>query len=315
MSISDFPEPFNRPNADAVLCSSDGVHFRVYRLILSGESPFFRDLFQSVDRSSVYDGLPLKKVDEDSITLDAVLRICFSAGHVQEDGEDMIDIGNLLHAGEKYAIPSVFKRARTLLRKSLVKTDPLRAYVLACRHKLREEARVAASHFLKEPILDLGSLDPTTLRGLSAVDYHSLLMYHRQCGKAAQEVVSPSRGQYLWLAKSAFVWAHEPDSGAHTCESAGVSITVHSASQPSGKAFVVPVLWWKAYMDEAGRELVDRPYTDVLSEAWLLGKAQKAGSRCPACASSMYPSLTQFLRLVGKEVQRAIDSVKLDTHF
>lgn len=81
---------FTKPTADLALISSDGVIFRVHRIILAEASTFFETMFTlpqpapSVtppsDHNSAqeeYDGLPAIHVTETERVLESLLRLCY----------------------------------------------------------------------------------------------------------------------------------------------------------------------------------------------------------------------------------------------
>jgi hypothetical protein len=67
--------PFDRPRADLVLRSSDDVHFRVLKGILSIASTVFADMFSIPSPPSEHqDEIQVVPVSEDSTALDLALR-------------------------------------------------------------------------------------------------------------------------------------------------------------------------------------------------------------------------------------------------
>ncbi|KAL0564223.1 hypothetical protein V5O48_017826, partial [Marasmius crinis-equi] len=70
--------PFNDPDADIVLHTSDNMDFRVHSAILSIVSPFFKQMFTLPQPPPPYDGStePIQ-VSEDSLTLDYLLRFIY----------------------------------------------------------------------------------------------------------------------------------------------------------------------------------------------------------------------------------------------
>ncbi len=72
-------EPFNIPDANLIVRSSDGVDFRVHKLVLAVSSPFFKDLLslpQPSDGESV-DGLPVVQFPEDSELLNSLFSMVY----------------------------------------------------------------------------------------------------------------------------------------------------------------------------------------------------------------------------------------------
>ena len=137
MSTADIrwaPAPFNDTLADAILCSSDGVGFKVFKADLIRSSPFFRDMFSlpqpvsSIDPNSYIDGLPVVVLSESGVVLDALLRCCTFG--VTPNLKTLEDAAAILGPAEKYQLASAEATAvATLMR--VTEAEPIRAYFLA----------------------------------------------------------------------------------------------------------------------------------------------------------------------------------------
>ncbi|KAI0954677.1 hypothetical protein AcW1_006488 [Taiwanofungus camphoratus] len=120
--------PFTKPNADIVLRSSDGIDFRVHKLILSEASPVFEGMFalpqlaassrdsESNTAHADCDGLPVVAVTEKGKTLENLLRICYP---MADPVLDAVEEEEVLKAAQKYEIEA----AVTLMRKQDVLCD------------------------------------------------------------------------------------------------------------------------------------------------------------------------------------------------
>ena len=72
-------EPFNVPDPNIILRSSDFVNFRVHKNVLAMASPFFKDLLslpQPSDSESV-DGLPVVQLHEGSELLNSLISMIY----------------------------------------------------------------------------------------------------------------------------------------------------------------------------------------------------------------------------------------------
>jgi hypothetical protein len=72
-------EPFDVPDPNFIIRSSDFVDFRVHKLVLAVASPFFKDLLslpQPSDSESI-DGLPVVQLSEDSELLNSLVSILY----------------------------------------------------------------------------------------------------------------------------------------------------------------------------------------------------------------------------------------------
>lgn len=192
--VTDASAPFDDPNADAILRSSDNTDFRVIRNFLSYGSDFFKDLFalpQATEGggNEMKDGLPVIRVTERGKILEMLLLMCYPMGAVDPPVlEDVEEINALLEAAIKYNVERVEKRARRmLLGPRFLAVDPLRVFAIACRLGLEEDARVAARATLNQSIFKRPygpELDFVTARKLCQLEE-----YRMECIAAARKAV------------------------------------------------------------------------------------------------------------------------------
>ena len=165
---------FNRPTADIILRSSDGVDFRVHKLILLEASEAFEQIF-SLPSSSAEDDLPVLDLAEDSKTLSALLGFYYpgQGGYIQ----DLDLMGRVIIAAEKYIMPGILRQLELALR-DYTSMNPVRVYALACRFGFSSLATIAAREALKHP--SPGPPIPE-LNLISATAYYNLLSYRAKC--------------------------------------------------------------------------------------------------------------------------------------
>ncbi|KAI0919320.1 hypothetical protein AcV5_002272 [Taiwanofungus camphoratus] len=173
--------PFDKPNADVILRSSDNVDFHLHRVVLGLASDFFEDMFSlphplSEKGHDVHPetGLPLVHVTEDSRTLDRLMRLCYPV----KDPilEDASTVGDVLKAATKYQLEDVIARSRGLLS-AFTSKDPLLVYAIACSLQLEPEAAAAARAYVrKDPEIPLDSYIPE-MDNMSAGSYYRLLRF------------------------------------------------------------------------------------------------------------------------------------------
>ncbi|TCD67393.1 hypothetical protein EIP91_012428 [Steccherinum ochraceum] len=111
----DAPPPFNKPSANLILRTSDGVDFRVQQAILMEASAFFEDMLslpaavpgqrrrtREEDDQEFRDGIPVVPVTETSQTMNALLRYCYPVPnpHITSPSE----ICDALDASRKYLL-------------------------------------------------------------------------------------------------------------------------------------------------------------------------------------------------------------------
>jgi hypothetical protein len=86
------PKPFDVPEANLILRSSDVVDFRVHKPVLSMASPFFKDLLslpQPPESESV-DGLPVVQLPEGSELLNCLVSMLYPVCTVIPDSYDKV---------------------------------------------------------------------------------------------------------------------------------------------------------------------------------------------------------------------------------
>ncbi|EKM60985.1 uncharacterized protein PHACADRAFT_190117 [Phanerochaete carnosa HHB-10118-sp] len=183
----DKPHPsFDSPDADIVLRSSDNVSFHIHSLILTCTSGFFQTLLSlpqnppSYKRSSSPNPpecLEVIHLMESAKVVEGLLSMC--AGRELPQLEDFRHVEELLHAAEKYDMPGALSILRLALTStSLLDTNPVRVYAIACQWGWKEVAREASARTLG---LDL--LGQPLLRDLSLIESPhlvALLLLHRR---------------------------------------------------------------------------------------------------------------------------------------
>lgn len=152
--------------SDVVLCSRDGILFRVPSTTLKMTSSWFRAMFtlpQSAPPSvsatplSRTRSLPAPPVesevialDEESRTLEPLLRMACGLEIASLDTWDAVE--PVLYAAEKYDMPGPASIVRALLRTPAFADAPLRLYAAACHFGWSDDARAASTRSL---LLDL----------------------------------------------------------------------------------------------------------------------------------------------------------------
>ena len=85
-------EPFDVPDANLIIRSSDYVDFRVHKPVLAMSSPFFKDLLslpQPHDSDTV-DGLPMIQFSEDSELLNCLFSMLYPLHPVRPNSYDKV---------------------------------------------------------------------------------------------------------------------------------------------------------------------------------------------------------------------------------
>jgi len=152
-------EPFDRESrGDCILLSSDGVSFKVFRIILSLASPVFHTMFDLPQGTTVRSGnreasdgtedIPTIPVSEPSSTLTTLLLLLYPARVVTIDSHDLAV--EVIKAYDKYDID--IQSLKPFLHDGLLsaeglQSDPLGVYAIAWRLGMKEEA-LNASRYL-----------------------------------------------------------------------------------------------------------------------------------------------------------------------
>ena len=186
-------------DADVVLRSSDVVDFYAHRLIMSKASPFFKTMFMlpqdkkaSSDQEMV-NGKPVLSCSEDSNTLRLLLLFIYPV----EDPPlySLNEVSGVLEAAVKYDVDFIAAKVRHTWNE-MVRTDPLRAYAIACLKEWPKEALAAAKSALKD---DIWPLEPPLCEEYDLVSANTVLrleQYHRACATKARNLALHNRDQW-----------------------------------------------------------------------------------------------------------------------
>lgn len=199
-AIKTASPPFDRPDADLVLRSCDGIDFRVYKSVLSLVSPVFETMFTLPQPGPKVGASepPVVQMTEDERTLYLVLQFCYPGRRLEL--KDLTDMVALLEFAEKHDfeewLVSCVKRDLV----SHAEEDAVGVYAVAMRFKLKSEAVAAARSCLRLPRHKLYIYHPM-LSHISVNVYTKLLQYHYDCGQALREL-GPSNLEFMRWAMS-----------------------------------------------------------------------------------------------------------------
>jgi len=218
-------KPFDgESRGDCILLSSDGVRFKVFRIILSLASPVFHSMFDLPQGTSVRRGIrealpraeeiPTIPVSETSSTLTTLFLLLYPARVVTIDSHDLAV--EVIKAYDKYDIDIHSLKPYLhdgLLSAEGLQSDPLGVYAIAWRLCMKEEA-LNASRYLhntdlndesvkRDLIARAGDLDALLslwdlrLRREMALDglVEAVQLYAFQCGSHRQRYESWKPGQ------------------------------------------------------------------------------------------------------------------------
>ena len=182
--------PFDNPRADLILRSSDEVHFRVIKGILSIASPVFDDMFNipSPPSEKQRDEIQVVPLSEDSTALDVALRHIYPVR--SPNGDKLLYASILAEFARKYQVEALDESITVYLTAS-IERDPVGVYAIAVTYGYNSIGANAARSCLNRRFSDLQS---PYLRCITTE--LELLKYHVACGEATSAVASSDRA---WL--------------------------------------------------------------------------------------------------------------------
>ena len=86
------PRPFDLPDANFIVQSSDNINFRVHKSVLALASPFFKNLLSLPQPSDtdIVDGLPVIQLSECSELLNSLISILYPVPTVMPDSYEKV---------------------------------------------------------------------------------------------------------------------------------------------------------------------------------------------------------------------------------
>ena len=306
--------PFDHAKADIILCSSDNIHFRVFKLFLSLASPFFETLFdipqptEEDGDQDVQDGLAAIPVTEDSKTLDAFLRFCYPCTLADDpDLEVLKDAMDVLEAARKYSLDVIETKARkAIVNPKCLEVEPLRCFAIAHRGRLREETLLAAKSTLTQPLIPSWFQE---VELISATDLLSLLTYHKKCADAVYALrldLSWLTSHYGSLQACAWLAGRYQDSyGNFTGNYCGCRATTTLRYKP----FNISLQWFEDFMEETFMGLQDKPCKET-EKASAEKTVQTVKARgCQVCSPKVTEGMRDFVDLFTRKIDETVSRV------
>ncbi|KAL1942833.1 hypothetical protein VTO73DRAFT_5073 [Trametes versicolor] len=316
MSEPNVSPLFNHAKADIILRSSDGVEFRLHKIILEMASPIFCDMFTLPQEASQSDCAQVVDVTETARTLEDLLPFCYPM-----ERSEFLQLSRLravLHAAMKYDMAflvKILKRNLTLFLPS----EPLRVYAIACLTEDRDLARAAARRLLDCPFPGYAfpPNPPPKFDILPCTVLQNVHIYREQCAEAARAVFldhkwmcSEARGRTISVSKKGnvnvsqtWVWL--------ACNSSSCDRSVHSQGWPCTAFPVYPRAWWQKYSDSAVKELSLRPFGATLARAELTEPALAEAAKCKICGPKAAGHLGEYIDAMVKRVDEAISKIEI----
>ncbi|KAJ7140744.1 hypothetical protein C8R44DRAFT_866440 [Mycena epipterygia] len=275
------------------------VDFRVYRVVLSLASPFFKDMF-SLPQDDTQPAVPVIPMPETALVLDRLLRFWYP-------GAEPVPIETLDNLREileillfKYDTPFITSRGKELLR-GFIGAHPVAVFSIACRHQWRDVALEAAQSSLKLPLRLFDLAPPVELKYTAADTYHRLLQYHSECAKVAAAVATKSDWATTTFRSQAWAICMTCDPSAVIIMSGNIRFTVRE--------------WFFVYMRDVAEHLTVQPGARV-DDSKLMHAAVKKMAKCKVCRNDGFEHLRSFAaeRLAPK-VAEELAKVDLNLRF
>ncbi|KAF8177300.1 hypothetical protein K438DRAFT_2022272 [Mycena galopus ATCC 62051] len=295
--------PFDDLTADTILRSSDGVDFRVDRLVLSRASSFFNGMF-SLPQTEAETDAPVISVSESGCVLDRFLRVWYPGADTVPAFEGLEDLNEILElALSKYDMQFLANSLKRHLE-LFTQTHCVGVFALACRYGCADVAKAAAKESLK---LNFSALftdksSAPQLRHISADYFQALLGYHHACGLAAA-----SAGRLLPWSDAQYAWIR-----CTICEAYSLEYDVTSLGRR-----VTPRTWIFQYLDEKAAILKDFPRASVQDPSSLVATQTKATNNChDICRREGLRDLAKFIaEKYVPAINAAIEAVPLNLPF
>ena len=246
------PDPFNKPNADLILRSSDLVDFRVRKAIMEEATSVFEDMLDipqpaRQNSSTQYDGnVPIVSLTEHSSILSILFQLCYPG----PDPEiSMDEIQAIYTAARKYMMdwPLNVIEKRFL---SLGETEPLRVYAIASYLHLERVMVQAARQCLK---FVMPGPYYKELEEIPAGDLYRLLEFRQKHLAEVQIQLSTARSWFTSLRKRVGI-LHLKNSCSFCCQK-DVRLPYSGTS------------WWiTKYINLLEKALMERPSETVIDE-------------------------------------------------
>lgn len=170
-----FHPVFNSPDADVILCSSEGTLYRVPSYTLRTTSGLFRTMLELPQGASTRQDEPIP-IDEKDKVLERLLRMI--SGLEIPRWESYEDVESVISIAENWDATGPLAIIRSAITAPLFLADPLRLYAIAAHFGWEEEAKLASKHSLTLSIYD--KEHQAILQRIPPKPLLTLLNFHRR---------------------------------------------------------------------------------------------------------------------------------------
>ncbi|VDC03425.1 unnamed protein product [Peniophora sp. CBMAI 1063] len=322
--------PFAEPDADLILRTSDGVNFRMHRLLLAKCSPVFADILSLPAPPSTEPAL--MEVAETERAIRFLLDYCYwrlpnvlrpkEAAEFAPDALEDLQIA--LHLSDKYHVDEMHALAIRALS-TLSQTKPVQVYAIAWTQRNRPLLLQAARASLSQPFTeDIPNIPE--FENVPGTAVLRLFQYQQQCKIAAVKAATHSD----WLDDEIFPGAYiEPDyedwdgTYEHICSSPLACPNEKARMQlwaNDGRWQWALLPWLYTYFTSARGALRKCARGSSVEAYDVMYPALKAASvelECisNSCAEQALRVVPRMAKLLSAQVEKVIDEVHLETPF
>jgi BTB/POZ domain len=301
--------PFDDARADLILRSSDSVHFRVFKIILSLASPIFADMFSIPSPASPQslDEIQVVPLSEHSKTLDVALRHLYPVR--SPDAITLHDASILAEFADKYQVDGL-ERFITHYLADNVEQDPVGVYTIAAKYGYKDIGAKAAQSCQRLPFSRLQS---PYIRCATVELHAELLRYHTACGEAASAVTSKrgwfsSLGSNLNLNMDSKTARRNSPCSCVMQDFIGVipnpsPISINGWTQPVTERYGPKCLW--NYLYRSALVLAHHPTAEAVNAEDFILKTYD----CTSCPSETRRQMLELGIVLGREVKKAVERV------
>jgi hypothetical protein len=309
--------PFDNAKADLVLQSSDEVHFRVYKNILSLASPVFTDMFSlpsppsQKPHNDKHNEIQMVTLSEHSTALDVALRHIYP---VRTPKGDTLHYASILaEFARKYQMEALDRFITVYLTDS-VERDPVGVYAIAVTYGYNDIGANAARTCLNLPFSGLRS---QYMRCATAEHIAELFWYHVACGGAASALASSDRTWCSSLTQNGIFAPQRSGSVCGTCAMPDFiyqTPTSHDGprlddDEELPKRRSGPRCLWN-YLHRSAVVLAHHPTAEAITtEAFVLGS-----NDCHACPQYSQRHMLEVSAVLGGEIKKAVQQVSLSPY-
>ncbi|KAI0779438.1 hypothetical protein C8Q74DRAFT_1367337 [Fomes fomentarius] len=325
--------PFDDADADIIFRSSDGVDFRLYKVIVAKASQTFRGMLTlPTDPTGAHaDEKPqVVELTENARTLEHLFRLCCPVEHPTITSVD--DVHAVLEAARKYEMDAVTANLRWVVKRMLPR-EPLRIYAIAYMLGTEDVCREAAELLLDEPQFHIPARPPVEFTTLPSLAIYAVHIYRQKCVAAALGVFRDRdwvlNGDHVRVAKRATVNTNRIDLSSswiwvrchHASNSASVGEheghrpePVASSWAPPNRRRSSPVSQSCPLSPVGALEYSGTSYPPAMWWWTYVKSLEGVLSQRPS-GRAAYADLTLFNNLLATKIDAAIAKVKIDLPF